>query len=97
MVLSSHSAPGHTGRWQRYLDLISSSLAAAGPEGEPGDDGCGSYSSVIDEDLRVWRERGGVKWEEFQSVKDSPHMRAVHYQVVDHQLYRQEECMFGPR
>ena len=35
-------------------------------------------------------------WEEFQAVKESQH-KVVHYQVINHELYRQEECMFGPR
>lgn len=101
MRLSHPSTPGHNGGWQHYLDLIGSSLAKAARGQEEAanlrDDGCSCYDSVIDKDLHVWRERGGVRWEEFQSVKDSAQIRATHYQVIDHQLYRQEDCMFGPR
>ena len=52
---------------------------------------------MIDSDLRVWRERGGVEWEEFEAVKTSPTVRGVHYQIIDHVLYRDEECMFSAR
>ena len=52
---------------------------------------------MIDSDLRVWRERGGVEREEFEAVKMSSTMRGVHYQIIDHTLYRQEDCMFSAR
>ena len=88
----------HAGsRWQHYLELINSSLAGLTDcWSETKEEECGCYGSVIESDLQVWRERGGIKWEEFEAAKQ-PSYRAVHYQVIDHELYRQEECMFGPR
>lgn len=84
-------------RWQRYLDLINSSLADYLHSSEcKGEKGCGCYASVLESDLEVWREKGGVSWEDFQAAKHQG-QRAVHYQIIDHKLYRQEECMFGPR
>ena len=84
-------------RWERYLDLINSSLADYLHSSEcKGEKGRGCYASVLESDLGVWRERGGVDWEDFQAAKHQG-QRAVHYQIIDHKLYRQEDCMFGPR
>ena len=92
-ILRLHTAS----RWQRYLDLINSSLADYLHSSEcKGEKGRGCYASVLESDLGVWRERGGVNWEDFQAVKHQG-QRAVHYQIIDHKLYRQEDCMFGPR
>ena len=51
---------------------------------------------MLEDDLAVWRERGGVKWDDFLAAKQQG-QRAVHYQIIDHKLYRQEDCMFEPR
>ena len=77
-----------------WLDLINSSLAEYhGCLGRR----CDCHGDVIESDLGVWRERGGVKREEFEEVKMSSTMRGVHYQIIDHVLYREEDCMFNTR
>lgn len=52
---------------------------------------------MIDSDLAVWRERGGIQRAEFEAAKTSATSRGVHYQVIDHVLYRQRDCMFSSR
>lgn len=48
------------------------------------------YFSVIDSDLAVWEKKGSIPEEEFKAVKK----RGVHYQIINHKLYREEACMF---
>lgn len=77
-------------RWQEYLDLIASSVAQYdGCSGER----CDCHGETIDKDLGVWRERGGIERAEFEQAKT----RGVHYQIVNHTLYREEQCMFPSR
>ena len=89
---SSHAFSSCTDTEARWLDQIHSSLTDyQGCTGEH----CDCHGDVINNDLEVWRERGGVMWEEFEAVKTS--MRGVHYQIIDHILYREEACMFNSR
>ena len=78
--------------WKQYLDQINSSVAEySGCSGKR----CDCHGDVINDDLRVWRERGGVKWAEFEQVKAVG--AGVHYQIINHELYREEKCMFSSR
>lgn len=75
--------------WDRYLHLINSSLATYQ---ECEADGCGCYDGVLDNDLGPWRD-GGITWNDFKAAREyAP--RAVLYQVIDHKLYRQKDCIF---
>lgn len=49
-----------------------------------------NYCSVLDEDLKVWEARGGITKEDFSKGRH----RGTHYQILDHRLYREKECMF---
>ena len=49
------------------------------------------FDSVILNDLSVWR--GGISREEFEQAKPL----GVHYQIIDHKLYREPDCMFNSR
>lgn len=80
-------------KWSAYVDLINISLAEVAPS-LTGD--CGGHRSVIDADLAVWKDRGGISHKDFLAAKDG-RFRGVHYQVIDHTLYREPECMFTPR
>ena len=51
------------------------------------------FDDVIEDDLSVWREMGGISQTMFEESKQL----GVHYQVIGGKLYRQKECMFGPR
>ena len=79
-------------RWQGYLDLIASSVAEYG--GCVGEC-CDCLGNQIAQDLKVWRERGGIDTAEFEQAK--ARRGGVHYQIVNHTLYREEECMFPSR
>ena len=48
---------------------------------------------MIDDDLRIWKERGGISKSDF----DMTDGRGVHYQIINHKLYREDECMFSFR
>ena len=80
-------------RWQGYLDQISSSVTVY--EGCTGDP-CQCHGEVIDADLAVWQSRGGIKREDFLAAKTAP-IQGVHYQIINHKLYREEKCMFNSR
>ncbi|XP_031559998.1 protein O-glucosyltransferase 1-like [Actinia tenebrosa] len=51
---------------------------------------CGCYRDVIDNDLRLWSDRGGI----IKSIFDIAKNRGTHYQIINHKLYREKECMF---
>ena len=51
---------------------------------------CGCYSDVIDDDLRVWKDKAGITKSDFDEAAG----RGVHYQIINHKLYREKECMF---
>lgn len=50
--------------------------------------GSGCYSSVIENDLSVWKD--GISKEAFEEGVS----KGVHYQIIKHRLYRQNDCMF---
>jgi hypothetical protein len=47
-------------------------------------------TSVIDADLEVWEKKGSIPADVFTQ----PRKRGVHYQIVSHKLYREEQCNF---
>jgi len=78
--------------WVKYKRLIDDSLA------EEDNNGCNAegiscYVDVIDNDLKPYEH--GVAYEKFKEGLDGrSQTRATHYQIIDHKLYREEECMF---
>ena len=79
--------------WKHYLSQIATSVASyQGCQGER----CGCHGAVIDADLAVWKERGGIRWEEFLEAKKAQ-IRGVHYQIINHTLFREEQCLFSAR
>lgn len=54
---------------------------------------CLYFISVIDEDLKVWEDKGGISKEDIESAKP----RGAHYQIINHKLYRENDCMFPAR
>lgn len=54
---------------------------------------CSGHAQVIYDDLKVWRERGGIKKQDMEIALT----QAVHYQIIGNKLYRQEKCTFPSR
>ncbi|KAL5518147.1 hypothetical protein EMCRGX_G003832 [Ephydatia muelleri] len=81
-IISSH-------KWDRYVHLINSSLATYR---ECEAEGCGCYEDILGNDLSPWRE-AGITLDDFKAAREyAP--RVVLYQVIDHTLYRQSNCVF---
>ncbi|CAN7999062.1 unnamed protein product [Ixodes hexagonus] len=75
-------------RWSHYLRNINESLQNYVPC-QDDDKSCSCHSSVIDNDLQLWSDSGIT-----QDLIRRSKSRGIHYQVIDHNLYRGEECMF---
>ncbi|XP_068714571.1 protein O-glucosyltransferase 1-like [Montipora foliosa] len=73
--------------WKSYLDKMEQAMAQYK---DCSNIKCACYSDVIDNDLRIWNDRGGVSKREFDDTAG----RGVHYQVINHKLYRENDCMF---
>lgn len=88
----------HLQRWSKYLHLINSSLGddRSGRGSSCSEPSCCPHTSTITADLAVWRERGGITRQDFLSARQE-RFRGVHYQIIDHVLYREPDCIFGPR
>ena len=56
-----------------------------------GNNSCECFTPIIDEDLEMWSD--GISRSSFELAKQ----RGVHYQVIDHKLYRQKDCLFTAR
>jgi len=52
---------------------------------------CACYADQITQDLAIFSK--GITKEDFDRVGE----RGVHYQIINHKLYREQKCMFGPR
>lgn len=72
-------------KWEKYLLKIEESVRNYT---DCSKDDCSCHQGVIDKDLATWSN--GIDNELFVKAKD----RGVHYQIIDHKLYRQSECMF---
>ncbi|XP_074610409.1 protein O-glucosyltransferase 1-like [Acropora palmata] len=73
--------------WKSYLDKIDQAVAQYE---DCLNKKCACYSDVVDDDLRIWKDRGGISKSEFDDTAG----HGVHYQVIDHKLYRESDCMF---
>ena len=47
----------------------------------------------MDSDLQVWMDRGGITAKQFEDAKEL----GSHYQIINHKLYREKDCMFPAR
>ncbi|KAK6175502.1 hypothetical protein SNE40_013955 [Patella caerulea] len=76
-------------KWKKYLLLIDKAVEDY-KECESTD--CSCYDSVIEDDLSVWKTKG-ITAEGINKAKDN----GVRYQIINHKLYREENCMFSAR
>ncbi|XP_060565583.1 protein O-glucosyltransferase 1-like [Ruditapes philippinarum] len=75
-------------KWKKYLDKIETAVANYK---DCVQDDCSCHSSIIDNDLEVWKD--GISKEELEAAKP----RGAHYQIINHKLYREDSCMFPAR
>ncbi|GFO43582.1 protein o-glucosyltransferase 1 [Plakobranchus ocellatus] len=74
-------------RWSHYTERIDQAVSAYRDcKNEP----CSCYERVLERDLRVWNEKGGITDKNLKAA--IPY--GVHYQIIKHKLYRQDDCMF---
>ncbi|XP_065912123.1 protein O-glucosyltransferase 1-like [Dysidea avara] len=76
----------------KYTDIKQRIDQAVSEYVECGNDSCDCFSPLLNDDLRPWSE-GGISRDLFEMAEG----RGVHYQIVDHQLYRQHKCLFPAR
>ncbi|XP_035234183.1 protein O-glucosyltransferase 1-like [Stegodyphus dumicola] len=72
-------------KWKKINAVINRTLTNYE---ECSSDSCACFLSVINEDLQPF-EKGITKQDIFESKS-----RGIHYQVIKHELYRENECMF---
>ncbi|CAG2111313.1 unnamed protein product [Medioppia subpectinata] len=58
------------------------------------DTSCGHYLNFLDHDMSEWMRSGITKSAIDEAVDNK---RGVHYQIIDHSLYRDTDCMFPSR
>lgn len=71
--------------WAVYLKKINDALINY----VPCQKGCSCFTQVIKDDLLPFEETGITK-EAIKASKD----RGTHYQIINHKLYREKECLF---
>ena len=76
-------------KWKHIL----SKIKTATKKYEPCKGNCSCHAEVIKNDLQLWKDRGGITKKDVESgLKQS-----VHYQIMDHKLYREDSCLFPTR
>ncbi|KAL8586490.1 Protein O-glucosyltransferase 1 [Nucella lapillus] len=75
-------------RWAHYMKKIQAAVEAYS---DCTQDGCSCHKSVMDEDLAVWEEKGSISPDYFTREVGRG---TVHYQIINHKLYRGDNCMF---
>ncbi|XP_060067840.1 protein O-glucosyltransferase 1-like [Ylistrum balloti] len=87
----SKYTPSSNTRWKNYLKKIDKALT---DYTECSSDLCSCHQDVISNDLRVWEEKpGGIT----KDMITESIQRGVHYQIINHKLYREDQCMFPNR
>ncbi|KAG0728996.1 O-glucosyltransferase rumi [Chionoecetes opilio] len=75
-------------KWAHYIAKIDEAMSAYKP---CAPEKCSCHYHLIKKDLSVFKD--GISKETVQSAKE----RGTFYQIIDHELYRQEDCMFPSR
>ena len=75
--------------WFKYLQSINE--AQRTPPAQKSK--CSGHAQVIYDDLKIWKEKGGID----KKNMDDALQYSIHYQILDHKLYRQEKCLFPSR
>lgn len=77
-------------KWEKYLDLIEEANKKYKPCQQ---DNCSCHEGVIENDLRVWEHEKVITREQVAKAK----RMGVFYQIINHELYRDSNCMFPSR
>ncbi|XP_054709758.1 protein O-glucosyltransferase 1-like [Uloborus diversus] len=73
-------------KWKRIIDVINNAVKSSD---SCSSDDCSCYFNVIEEDLSPWKEKGIT----YDDIKESQ-SKGTLYQIINHQLYRDTDCMF---
>lgn len=76
------------GKWNNYFKKIEKAEQLHNST----DLNCDHFD-VIENDLQVWKDKTKITKKDI----DQALQKAVHYQIINHRLYRQDECMFPSR
>ncbi|XP_052866551.1 O-glucosyltransferase rumi homolog [Anopheles cruzii] len=79
----------YTAEFNVYFSKIESALAGFVP---CNDTNCNCHANVLKEDLKQFKATGITK-----DMIERAKQYGTHYQVIDHKLYRQQDCMFPAR
>ncbi|XP_071961633.1 protein O-glucosyltransferase 1-like [Antedon mediterranea] len=77
-------------RWKPYLKAIASAVESYEPCNQ---DDCTCHLGVLENDMKVWEEKGGITNKDFEEAKAF----GTHYQIINHKMYREDKCMFPAR
>lgn len=72
-------------KWPRLVQELNAALA---DYTQCEHTNCSCHTSLIDSDLAAWNK--GIEHEVIEKSKP----RGTHYQIINHQLYRDKDCMF---
>ncbi|OCT91430.1 hypothetical protein XELAEV_18014484mg [Xenopus laevis] len=89
-VLSERGTPEVDSRWLHYLNQIHTAVQRHSP---PDSHNGTCFYRVLQEDLEPFRS--GISRDLMQNVLSRK--LGTHYQIINHRLYREEECMFSAR
>lgn len=82
--------------WQKYYDLIEAAKHDYNDFdlNQINSNPCEPYINLLETDLIHWNESGISE----QLIEEALRLkRGVHYQIIDHKLYRDKDCMFPSR
>ena len=84
-------------KWKHYLDLIQSANIEFSMEVH-NNNTCEVFVPLIDDDLSYFENRFGRQFVDEDVIERTiKSKRAIHYQIVDKRLYREEKCTFPAR
>ncbi len=78
-----------TDSWRTYLEKINTSLANYK---ECPNEKIGCFKKQIEKDLKLWKEKGGITKDDLENAISRK--AGVHYQIINHKLYREDDCIF---
>ncbi|XP_070577537.1 protein O-glucosyltransferase 1-like [Ptychodera flava] len=81
-------------KWDLYLNEVKFGVEKY-KECEQDVRECSCHRDVLNNDLKVWKDRGGITQELFETALGQK--IGTHYQIIKHKLYRSKECMFPAR